>query len=71
MGVTVGNSNSRGPEEVDSGRYWDQRGLRTKYMAVSDALWLYQDRELEQNLRRFGWCKVRKEVFGHGRVKRE
>ena len=69
MGVTVGNSNSRGPEEVDSGRYWDQRGLRTKYMAVSDACWLYQDLELEQNLRRFGWRKARKEALGQ--VRRE
>jgi hypothetical protein len=71
MGVTIGKSDSRRPEEVDSGRFWDQRGPRTKYMAVSDACWLYRDRELEQNLRRFGWRKARKEVLGHGQLKRE
>jgi hypothetical protein len=71
MGVTIGKSNWRGPEEIDSGRFWDQSGPRTKYMAVSDACWLYQDRELEQTLRRFGWRKARKEVLGHGQVKRE
>jgi hypothetical protein len=72
MGVTIGKSNSRGTEEVDSGRFWDQSSRpRTKYMAVSDACWLYQDRELEQTLRRFGWRKARKEVLGHGQVKRE
>jgi hypothetical protein len=71
MSMTIGKSNRRGPEEVDSGRFWDQSGPRTKYMAVSDACWLYQDRELEQSLRRFGWRKARKEVLGHGQVKRE
>jgi hypothetical protein len=71
MGIPIGKRNSRRPEEVDSGKFWDERGPRTKYMAVSDACWLYQDRELEQNLRRFGWRKARKEVLGHGQVRRE
>jgi hypothetical protein len=69
MGITIGKRISRRPEEVDSGKYWDERGPRTKYMAVSDACWLYQDLELEQNLRRFGWRKARKEALGQ--VRRE
>ena len=56
---------------VDSGKFWDERGQRAKYMAVSDALWLYRDLELEQNLRKLDWRKARKRVLGHGQVKRE
>jgi len=40
-------------------------------MAVSDACWLYQDLELEQNLRMLDWRKARKRVLGHGQVKLE
>jgi hypothetical protein len=40
-------------------------------MAVSDACWLYQDLELEQNLRKLDWRKARKRVLGHGQVGRE
>ena len=34
--------------------------------AVSDAIWIYQDRELEQNLRRFGWRQARRRVLAQG-----
>jgi hypothetical protein len=57
--------------ESDQGELWDESGPRAKYMAVSDACWLYQDLELEQNLRRLDWRKARKRVLGHGQVKRE
>ncbi len=50
---------------------WDDVGPRAKYMAVSDACWLYQDRDLEQNLRKFDWRKARKRVLGRGAVGRE
>ena len=41
-------------------RYWDEDDRRARYNAVSDALWIYQDREVEQNLRRFGWRQDRR-----------
>jgi hypothetical protein len=52
-------------------KFWDESGSRAKYMAVSDACWLYQDLELEQNLRKLAWRKARKRVLGRGREKRE
>jgi hypothetical protein len=70
MDLTMEQRSPRG-SSVDSENFWDERGPRTKYMAVSDACWLYQDRELEQNLRKLDWRKARKRVLGHGQVKRE
>ena len=52
-------------------RYWDEDDRRARYNAVSDALWIYQDREVEQNLRRFGWRQARRRVLGHGPLSRE
>ena len=71
MNVTIGKRSPQGPEEVDSEKFWDEREPRTKYMAVSDACWLYQDRELEQNLRKLDWRKARKRVLAHGKLERE
>ena len=57
--------------ELDQEKYWNERDPHAKYNAVSDACWLYQDRELEQNLRRLDWRKARKRVLGRGAVGRE
>ena len=70
MKLTIEHRSLRGTS-VDSERFWDERGPRTNYMAVSDACWLYQDRELEQSLRKLDWRTARKRVLGHGQVKRE
>jgi hypothetical protein len=70
MKLTIEQRSLRG-SSVDSERFWDERGPRTNYMAVSDACWLYQDRELEQSLRKLDWRTARKRVLGHGQVKRE
>ena len=70
MESIIGKRSPREPE-VDPERFWDERGPQAKYMAVSDACWLYQNRELEQNLRKLDWRKARKQVLGHGQVKRE
>jgi len=69
MDVTSGQRNPRG-SEVEPEKFWDGRGPQAKYMAVSDACWLYQDRELEQNLRKLVWRQARKRVLGRGWVKR-
>ena len=52
-------------------RYWDEEDRRARYNAVSDAIWIYQDRELEQNLRRFDWRQARRRVLSHGPLSRE
>jgi hypothetical protein len=52
-------------------RYWDEEDRRARYNAVSDACWIYQRRDLEQNLRRFGWRQARRRVLAHGRLSRE
>ena len=70
MDVSIGQGNPRGSSGAPS-KFWDESGPRAKYMAVSDACWLYQDLELEQNLRMLDWRKARKRVLGHGQVKRE
>jgi hypothetical protein len=51
--------------------YWDEENRRARYNAVSDACWIYQRRDLEQNLRRFGWRQARRRVLAHGRLSRE
>jgi hypothetical protein len=68
MDATIRQRNPRG-SSLDPEKFWDEREQRAKYMAVSDACWLYQDLELEQNLRKLDWRKARKRVLG--RVKRE
>ena len=52
-------------------RCWDEEDRRARYNAVSDAIWIYQHRELEQNLRRFGWRQARRRVLAHGPLSRE
>jgi hypothetical protein len=52
-------------------KYWDEDDRRARYNAVSDALWLYQDREVEPNLRRFGWRQARRRVLAQGALSRE
>jgi hypothetical protein len=69
MDATIGTKDLRGTE-LDQGSFWDESGPRAKYMVVSDACWLYQDLELEQNLRNLDWRKARKRVLGNGHVKR-
>lgn len=41
------------------------------YRAVSDACYVYQYRDLEHNLRRFGWRQARKHVLQHGALSSE
>jgi hypothetical protein len=70
VNLTIGKSRPQ-ESELNQERYWDERDPLAKYNAVSDACWLYQDRELEQNLRRLDWHKARKRVLGRGAVGRE
>jgi hypothetical protein len=52
-------------------RCWDEGDRRARYNAVSDACWIYQHRDLEQNLRRFGWRQARRRVLAQGALSRE
>lgn len=48
-------------------------GYRTQemYRAVSDACYVYQYRDLEHNLWKFGWRQARKRVLRHGALSGE
>ena len=70
MDATIGPKYLR-EMDSDQGELWDESGPRAKYMAVSDACWLYQDLALAPNLRRLEWRKARKRVLGRGAVGRE
>jgi hypothetical protein len=41
-------------------------GTQEMYRAVSDACYVYQHRNLEHNLWKFGWRQARKRVLRHG-----
>ena len=49
------------------------KGYHTQdmYRAVSDACYIYQYRDLEDNLRRFSWRQARKRILRHGALSGE
>src|SRR3712207_9217560 len=51
--------------------YWNEDDPRARYDTVSDALWIYRYRDLEQNLQRFGWRQARRKVLTQGALSRE
>jgi hypothetical protein len=70
MSITIGNfdrSKTGTPEKS----YWNEDDRRARYNAISDAVWVYQYRDLEHNLRRFGWRQARKRVLAQGALGRE
>lgn len=69
MGLTT--DNKQGGFEQDDKRYWDENDRRARYNALSDAVWIYQYRDLEQNLRLYGWRRARRKVLSHGTLSRE
>lgn len=46
-------------------------GPHEMYRAVSDACYVYQYRDLEHNLWKFGWRQARKRVLRHGTLSGE
>lgn len=44
---------------------------RAIYYAVEDACWIYQYRDMEQNLKRLGWREARRRILGHGSLSKE
>ena len=72
MSITIGNFEiGKSKTGTSEKRYWDEDDRRARYNAVSDAGWIYQYRELEQNLRRFGWRQARRKVLAHGALSTE
>lgn len=59
FGTRTGGRAARGPD------------THTLNRAVSAAFYVYRYRDLEQNLRRFGWRKARKRVLEHGALSGE
>ena len=72
---TIGRERTGGVEQNferhDERCYWDEDDRHARYNAVSDACWIYQYRDLEQNLRRFGWRQARRKVLSQGALSRE
>jgi len=80
MSLTIGkftiDRKRTGGFEQDFGRYeewryWDEDDRRARYNAVSDAYWIYQYHDMEQNLRHFGWRQARRKVLAQGTLTRE
>jgi hypothetical protein len=69
--VGVGTRSRSGGTVETPVKYWDEDDRRARYNAVSDSLWIYQDREVEQNLRRFDWRQARRRVLAQGALSRE
>lgn len=69
--IGVGTRSRTGGLEESLVRGWDEGDRRARYNAVSDACWIYQHRELEQNLRHFGWRQARRRVLARGSLSQE
>lgn len=52
-------------------RYWDEDDPRALYYAVIEACWIYQYRNLQENLRNLSWKQARKRVLAHGALSNE
>jgi hypothetical protein len=50
---------------------WDSNDPRALSKAVSDACYIYRYRDLEHNLRRFGWRQARKRILQRGTLSGE
>jgi hypothetical protein len=50
---------------------WDSSDPRALSKAVSDACYIYRYRDLEHNLRRFGWRQARKRILRRGALSGE
>ena len=51
--------------------YWDEGDYRAGYDALTDACWIYQYRNLEQNLCHFDWRRARRRTLKQGALSRE
>ena len=60
-----------GEAEEPVARYWDEDDYRSRYNALTDACWIYQYRDLEQNLRYFDWRQARRRILKQGALSRE
>lgn len=47
------------------------RVARVSYYAIEDICWIYQDRGLAENLRRYGWRQARRNVIRQGPLSKE
>lgn len=74
MRMKTRESESGGIEEIlrrNDTIYWNEGDRRARYDAVSDACWIYQYRNLEQNLRHFSWRQTRRKVLTQGALSKE
>ena len=66
------NTTAGSPRTAPTGRYARTViGGGTSYQAVEDICWIYQDRALAENLRRYGWRQARRNVMRQGPLSKE
>ena len=72
MGLTIGNFEiGKGRAGTPEKSYWNEDDRHARYNAVSDACWINRYRDLEQNLRHFGWRQARTNVLAQGASSKE
>jgi hypothetical protein len=55
------------PRTASAGRYAPRViGGGVSYQAVEDICWIYQERDVAENLRRYGWREARRRVMRQG-----
>ncbi|MGB3684130.1 MAG: hypothetical protein WA990_16755 [Rubrobacteraceae bacterium] len=60
------------PKTDPAGRYARRAiGGGTSHQAIEDICWIYQDRSLAENLRRYGWRQARRNVMRQGPLSKE
>lgn len=70
-GILAKSRSDRGREGRDEPRYWDEGDSEVLHHAVIEACRIYQYRNFEENLRKFGWKQARKRALAHGALSNE
>lgn len=69
--IGIGAEDSTGRLREPMASCWEEESRWARYDAVSDACWIYQDWDLEQNLRHLGWRQARRRTLSQGALSQE
>jgi hypothetical protein len=68
----LANAPTRASRTPSAERYGQRvLGGGALHQAVEDVCWIYRDRDLAENLRRFGWREARRRVMSQGPLEAE
>ncbi len=68
--IGIGAEGNTGRLREPMASCWEEESRWARYDAVSDACWIYQDWDLEQNLRHLGWRQARRRTLSQGALRR-